>query len=78
MKLGDYLKTNQISPRDFGLSIGIKHKATVYRYLNGLRFPSAAALDRIKSATQGKVTADDFVATYRERHGEQLVLETSA
>ena len=34
---------------------------TVQRYLSGERFPPAHMLRRIRSVTEGQVTADDFV-----------------
>jgi transcriptional regulator with XRE-family HTH domain len=44
----------------FAGRVGVDVK-TLYRYLSGERFPTPENLRRIREATGGGVTADDFV-----------------
>jgi transcriptional regulator with XRE-family HTH domain len=60
MRLALYLESNKISPAEFARLIEVT-PATVSRYAAGLRFPEPLILLRIKSATGGAVTADDFL-----------------
>jgi transcriptional regulator with XRE-family HTH domain len=60
MRLAEYLENSKISPAEFSRLIGVS-QASVSRYAAGLRFPEPDILVRIKSATDGAVTADDFL-----------------
>jgi transcriptional regulator with XRE-family HTH domain len=61
MRLQTYLENNGITHREFAEEIGTS-QAAVTRYANGLRFPSRDILARIRTATGGRVSADDFMA----------------
>lgn len=60
MQLSEYLKSTGISVAEFGLQIGAKSRANVYRYLKGVHIPEPKVMKKIVVATQGKVTANDF------------------
>ncbi len=60
MKLATYLETNAIKSAAFGRSVGVS-KQTMFKYVRGICFPTPSVLKRIRVATDGKVTADDFV-----------------
>jgi len=59
MKLDKWLTTNKMSVEEFAKIIG-KQAKTVYRYINGERFPHKSVMPLIKNATDGIVTADSF------------------
>jgi len=61
MKLDAYLRQAGLTSAQFAQIAGIGSKQTVHKYRHGLRFPSAENLKRIREATDGQVTADDFV-----------------
>jgi transcriptional regulator with XRE-family HTH domain len=54
-----YLKKNEISYTDFAASIGTGI-ATVRRYALGIRIPRPEIMERIRAATGGQVTPNDF------------------
>lgn len=60
MRLSEFLENNDISVAEFARLIGVKSRATVYRYAEGLRIPDEVVMPKIFSATNGKVTANDF------------------
>lgn len=60
MQLALYLSQNDISDSDFAERIGVKRQA-VHRYKTGERFPERAVLQKIIEATDGAVTANDFM-----------------
>lgn len=62
MKLADYLSSVNQSHEAFAGLIGVE-QATVTRYINGDRYPRPDILVRIREATGGRVTADDFLAS---------------
>jgi DNA-binding transcriptional regulator YdaS (Cro superfamily) len=59
MRLNLYLAREGISVPAFDAAIGCSPK-TVYKYLDGSRFPDQAARVAIARATKGQVTANDF------------------
>ena len=59
MKLATYLKNNELNAAEFAGQIDV-HEKTVYRYLRGARIPNRQTILRIKTATKGQVTANDF------------------
>lgn len=59
MKLVCYLATHDLTLEAFVSKVGV-NKATVLRWRNGQR-PSWPSIDRIATATEGKVTAADFM-----------------
>lgn len=66
MNLGEYLKLTGTTRREFGRKIGASQPA-VTRYVLGDRFPKPDKLKRIARATEGAVTADDFLGSSRAR-----------
>lgn len=60
MRLADYLRDRQIRPSALALAIGLS-PSTVTRILRGERTPSLSLIARIREATDGAVTADDFL-----------------
>ena len=54
------LTRNGIPQREFAAIIGVK-QATVSRYASGHRIPTLKILFRIKLATRGVVTFEDFL-----------------
>lgn len=61
MKLGEWLAATGTARSEFAERIGVDH-VSVTRYVNGVRMPRKATLAIIREVTNGKVTADDFVA----------------
>ena len=64
MKLKDYLREKDITPREFAGLIGVDY-STVTRYCAGVRRPEWAILERITIATGGAVTPTDFLSRPR-------------
>lgn len=60
MNLKSYLAAKGRTPASFSAEVGVTVQ-TLYRYLSGERFPTPENLRRIREATGGAVTADDFV-----------------
>jgi transcriptional regulator with XRE-family HTH domain len=60
MNLKRHLSESGESVAAFAGRVGVDVK-TLYRYLSGERFPTPENLRRIREATGGAVTADDFV-----------------
>jgi len=61
MKLGAYLQKTKTSPELLALAINVT-AVSVRRYISGKRKPRPEIMERIKQATGGKVTANDFYA----------------
>lgn len=59
MTLLEYISSNEISYGAFSKIIGVK-PPTVRRYCLGERIPKPSVMERIKSATNGAVTPNDF------------------
>lgn len=60
MKLAVYLKTHEIQPSAFAAAIGTP-ASTVTRLLRGERSPGIELMAKIKAATGGEVTPNDFL-----------------
>ncbi len=60
MKLSHYLDEKSLNASAFAAVVGVE-PSTVTRLLRGERAPSLALAARIREATGGKVTADDFL-----------------
>ncbi len=60
MQLSLYLAAEKITAAEFGRRVGLSRQR-LHTYVRGSRFPSPTALRRIRDATGGAVTADDFV-----------------
>lgn len=62
MNLGDYLRMKDITQARFAQQINVT-QATISRYALGIRMPRREHLIAIREATDGLVTALDFVAS---------------
>ena len=65
MKLRDYLSSHGLTTADFAEVIGVS-QASVSRYASGARRPEWTVLGRIVMATNGRVTANDFMVDEEE------------
>jgi transcriptional regulator with XRE-family HTH domain len=61
MQLDAYLRESKISAARFARESGIGSRQIVHNYVRGARFPTPENLRRIRDATGGRVTAEDFV-----------------
>lgn len=61
MKLEDWITKHGMTSAGFGKTAGIGNKQLVHKYRRGHRFPTPENLRLIRLATNGEVTADDFV-----------------
>lgn len=61
MKLRDWLQKEELTVAEFARRSGIGLRQVVHRYVHGTQFPTPENLLRIREATGGEVTADDFV-----------------
>jgi DNA-binding transcriptional regulator YdaS (Cro superfamily) len=61
MKLYEWLCNRIMSDAEFARISGIGQRALVHKYRHGRLFPGPENLRRIRHATNGEVTADDFV-----------------
>lgn len=66
MRLSEYLSAEQLSLTDFAKAIGVSAEA-VRRYRDGDRTPRPEQMVRIKAATSGAVTADDFMPSPEQK-----------
>ena len=66
MRLDQYLEKSQTPVEKFADAIGV-HRTSVYRFMKGLAFPRPNTIERITEVTQGKVTANDFIAVLPSR-----------
>lgn len=60
MKLDDWLKAQNTTSAEFARVSGIGDRQAVHKYRHGERFPTPENLQRIRKATGGAVTANDF------------------
>jgi transcriptional regulator with XRE-family HTH domain len=61
MKLDAYLREHRLTSAQFAKNAGLVGKQVVHNYRHGSRFPTPEALRRIREATNGEVTSEDFV-----------------
>jgi transcriptional regulator with XRE-family HTH domain len=61
MKLDDWLKARKLTSAEFARLSGIAGKQAVHKYRHGERFPTPENLRLIHDATDGEVTANDFM-----------------
>lgn len=69
MKIDDYLKASGSTDPEFADRIGVSRQA-LWRYKSGIRTPRPAILARIREATDGQVTANDFVPLPAHANGQ--------
>ncbi len=67
MQLNEYLASRGLTVPKFGQRVGVHNRQTMYQYAKGIRFPPPDVLARIRNATDGVVTADDFVQQHETR-----------
>lgn len=60
MKLIDYLRTKEIPDHEFAATVG-RSKWAVRKWMYGQRVPRPAEMTSIAKATEGQVTANDFM-----------------
>lgn len=60
MRLTAYLQENKISDAEFARRVGVSH-SLVHRWKSGEKRPSMETAARIRDATDGAVSADDFM-----------------
>ena len=61
MQLADYLRDSGQTASEFARKSGVGSRQVMHQYVKGHRFPTPENLRRIREATGGQVTADDFV-----------------
>ncbi len=76
MKLSDWLDEKKEPRATFARRVGV-HPITVTKWCSGIWIPRADALDRIHAATDGAVTANDFLAAVLERRREADAAEAA-
>ena len=59
MTLDEFLSSSRLTVAEFADRIGVR-SASVHRYRNRERIPRPEQMARIREATGGAVTADDF------------------
>lgn len=62
MKLTDYLSQHGVSDGEFAASIGVD-RSSVSRMRRGITRPDWPTIERIIEATNGSVTANDFISS---------------
>lgn len=62
MTLEDWLTEKKMTNAEFARVSGIGQRALVQKYRRGHMLPSIENVERIRKATGGSVTANDFVA----------------
>lgn len=72
MILQTYLQRTGKTETDFAREIGVA-QSSVWRYVRGLRMPKPHILRRITLATDGAVTANDFILETELRSPAQRV-----
>tara|TARA_B100002019_G_C21008404_1_gene468768 strand:+ start:290 stop:502 length:213 start_codon:yes stop_codon:yes gene_type:complete len=66
MNLKKYLELSQTSYKTFSSLVGVT-PMTVYRWVNGKRFPKYSELVRIEEVTGEAVTSRDFLILYKTK-----------
>jgi hypothetical protein len=59
MTLGEYLTSKRVAPAEFAKQIGVTREAALM-WLSAARIPRPKMMERIKTATGGAVTPNDF------------------
>lgn len=69
MKLETYLRKKNLKDAQFGELIGVS-QSQVSRLKSGVSYPSWKTVEAIERATNGKVTARDFVKPQAEERAQ--------
>jgi transcriptional regulator with XRE-family HTH domain len=67
MLLQNYRTKHKLTLSDMAETLGLSNGRTIQRYESGERFPMHHIIEKIKSATNGAVTYDDFAAIRQGR-----------
>ncbi|MFG1376130.1 helix-turn-helix domain-containing protein [Xanthobacter autotrophicus] len=59
MDIATWLSQNDVSEAEFAVRIGVTRQS-IWRYRSGERVPRPGVIARIREATGGQVTANDF------------------
>jgi hypothetical protein len=68
MRLGEYLRSVNVSQRRFAAQIGVR-QATVSRYISGEQIPSTPLVLKIRDLSKGAVALDDWAPEKRSGVG---------
>jgi DNA-binding transcriptional regulator YdaS (Cro superfamily) len=71
MRLGEYLRSADISQTRFAAQIGLR-QPSVSRLISGMQNPSATTTRKIQSATQGAVGPADWAPVKKRRRAALL------
>lgn len=69
MKLTDYISSKKMTASQFAGEVGVP-ASTITRLLRGERRPGINLISRIVQATEGRVTAEDFLPPAPAAQGE--------
>mgnify|MGYP001285287931 CR=1 FL=1 len=72
MLLEDYRTLNNMTYQQLADFLEISHATEALRYCKGIRFPRPEVFIKIQIKTKHAVTANDFVAKYRELHEQEV------
>jgi len=61
MQLLDYIRSTGKTVAAWGREAGIPSRVRMHRLVHGHRFPTPIEINLIRAASNGAVTADDFV-----------------
>ena len=66
MTLDQFLRINKVSERAFSEAIGVS-QPHVHRFRTGESWPNRDVMIRIREATQGQVSSEDFLPPPKKR-----------
>jgi transcriptional regulator with XRE-family HTH domain len=72
MRLGEYLRSAEISQTRFAAQIGVR-QATISRYVSGEQVPSTPIVLKIRALSKGAVALDDWVPEKKIRRRDALL-----
>ena len=73
MNLNEWCALTGKSKKEIARELGGISPRSVFRWATAERFPKPPELIKITTNTKGAVTANDFVAAWAERHGQDKV-----
>lgn len=71
MTLSEWMSANGVNDAALARRLGIAHYTAARRYRVGMNIPRPALMARITAATEGRVTASDFITAWNAYHGKQ-------
>jgi predicted transcriptional regulator len=72
MRLGEYLRSVNVSQRRFAALLGVQ-QATISRYISGEQIPSTPIVLKIRDLSLGAVALDDWVPEKKIRRRDALL-----